>query len=83
MSTIDKMIRDAVARGLVEMTLRPAVGPEWQAIAVYKDRRGGPWDVGCSPDLPTAIVRALNPPEIVPDEERQAAKQEDDGGIFG
>ena len=78
MSTIDKMIRDAVARGLVEMTLRPAVGPEWQAIAVYKDRRGGPWDVGCSPDLPTAIVRALNPPA-----ESVADVKEDDGGIFG
>ena len=78
MSTIDDMIRNAVKNGLVEMILRPAVGPEWQAIAVYKDRRGGPWDVGCSPDLPTAIVAALNPPEI-----KALSAPEKDGGIFG
>jgi hypothetical protein len=73
MSTIDDMIRRAVKNGLVEMTLRPcAPMGSWQAIAKYEGRRDGPWDVGVSPDLPNAIVQALNPPEM-----------KDDGGIFG
>lgn len=78
MSTIDDMIRKAVKNGLVEMTLRPCTMGSWQAIAKYEGRRDGPWTVGVSPDLPNAIVQALNPPEI-----KALSVPEKDGGIFG
>lgn len=60
MKTLDQLLTEAAARGLCELSLRESVGG-WQAIAKYRDRRNGPWDVGCDPNPVTAVHKALSP----------------------
>ena len=60
MKTLWDKIADHEERlGLVNLEVRESVGG-WQAIAKYRAAPKGPWGVGCSTDMPTALDLALD-----------------------
>jgi hypothetical protein len=60
MKTLWDKIADHEERlGLISLEVRESVGG-WQAIAKYRAAPKGPWGVGCSEDMATALDQALD-----------------------
>lgn len=58
MVDLEDLIAEAVRDGLGQLLIQESVGG-WQAIAKFKSRITGPWDVGCDANAETALRKAL------------------------
>ena len=62
--TLETLIKNAQANGLVELRISQSVGPSIQVIAVHESARSGPWTVAIHEDMATAIRFALEPDDL-------------------